>query len=78
MIKINLLGESLSQAGARAASAEPAALYADTGARKSAPIAGVLVGIVVASFGGMYYLYLNNQIDHKKAQAAELQKQLDD
>ncbi|HET8901989.1 MAG TPA: PilN domain-containing protein [Holophagaceae bacterium] len=78
MIKINLLGESLSQAGARAAAAEPAALYAETGARKSLPIAGVIVGLLAASVGGVYYLYLNNQIDQKKAQAASLQKELDE
>ncbi len=78
MIKINLLGESLSQAGVRAAAAEPAALYADEGSRKALPIAGVLVGLAAASIGGLYYLYLNNQIDHKQVQAAELQKTLDE
>lgn len=78
MIKINLLGESLSQAGARAAAAEPAALYAEEGARKSLPIAGVVVGLLAASLGGVYFLYLNNQIDQKQTQAAELQKQLDE
>ena len=78
MIKINLLGESLSQAGARAAAVEPAALYAETGTRKSLPIAGVVVGLLAASIGGVYYLYLNNQIDTKKAQAASLQKELDE
>lgn len=78
MIKINLLGESLSQAGARAAAAEPAALYAEQGPRKSLPIAGVLVGLLAASLGGVYYLYLSNQIDHKRAQAVQLQKTLDE
>lgn len=78
MIKINLLGESLAQAGARAAASEPAALYAEEGARKSLPLAGVglaLVGVVAA---GGYYLVLNNQIDTKKQQAAKLQKELDE
>lgn len=78
MIKINLLGESLSQAGARAATSEPAALYAEEGARKTLPIAGVALGLVGVVAGGVYYLYLNNQIDAKKAQAAQLQKQLDE
>lgn len=78
MIKINLLGESLSQAGARAAAAEPAALYADEGARKTLPIAGVVVGLLAASIGGIYYLYLNNQIDTKKARLAELTHRLED
>lgn len=76
MIKINLLGESLAQAGARAASSEPAALYAEEGARKSLPIAGVLVGLVAASVGGVYYLYLSNQIDQKTKQKAALDKEL--
>ncbi|HZU53668.1 MAG TPA: PilN domain-containing protein [Holophagaceae bacterium] len=78
MIKINLLGESLSQAGARAAAAEPAALYADEGARKTLPIAGVVVGILAASIGGIYYLMLSNQIEAKKVQAAQFQKELDE
>ncbi|HXC16567.1 MAG TPA: PilN domain-containing protein [Holophagaceae bacterium] len=78
MIKINLLGESLSQAGARAAAVEPAALYAETGARKSLPIAGVVVGLLAASIGGVYYLLLNNQIEAKKVQAAQFQKELDE
>lgn len=78
MIKINLLGESLSQAGARAAAVEPAVLYAETGARKSLPIAGVIVGLAAASIGGGYYLWINNQIDAKKVRAAELQKELDE
>ncbi|HET6330222.1 MAG TPA: PilN domain-containing protein [Holophagaceae bacterium] len=78
MIKINLLGESLSQAGARAAAAEPAALYAAEGARKTLPIAGVVVGLAFASIGGGYYLWINNQIDTKKVQAAQLQKELDE
>lgn len=78
MIKINLLGESLSQAGARAAAAEPAALYADEGARKTLPIAGVVVGLLFASVGGIYYLMLNNKIEAQKVQAAQFQKELDE
>ena len=78
MIKINLLGESLSQAGARAATSEPAAFYAEEGARKSLPIAGVLVGLAAAAIGGVYYLMLSNQIDAKKVQAAQYQKELDE
>jgi Tfp pilus assembly protein PilN len=78
MIKINLLGESLSQAGARAAAAEPAALYAEEGARKTLPIAGVVVGLLGASVGGIYYLMLNNEIEAKKVQAAQFQKELDE
>ena len=77
MIKINLLGESLAQAGARAAS-EPAALYAEEGARKSLPIAGVLLGLLGVVAGGAYYLILNNQIEHKKAEVAKFQKELDE
>ncbi|MBS1766796.1 MAG: PilN domain-containing protein [Acidobacteria bacterium] len=78
MIKINLLGESLAQAGARAATSEPAALYAEEGARKSLPIAGVLLGLAGVVAGGIYFLILNNQIEAKKQKAAELQKELDE
>ena len=77
MIKINLLGESLSQAGVRAAAAEPAALYAEEGARKSLPIAGVVVGLLAACIGGVYYLVLNNQIDQKTKQRDAFQAELD-
>ena len=77
MIKINLLGESLAQAGAKAAS-EPAALYAEEGARKSLPIAGVLLGLAGVAAGGVYYLILNNQIESQKEKAAQLQKELDE
>ena len=68
MIKINLLGESLAQAGARAAASEPAALYAADGPRKTLPIAGVVVGLAAASLGGIYYLVLSNQITQKEKQ----------
>ena len=77
MIKINLLGESLAQAGARVAS-EPAALYAEEGVRKSLPIAGVLVGLIGVAAGAGYYLFLSNQIDRKTQEEAKLQHQLDE
>ena len=77
MIKINLLGESLAQAGAKAAS-EPAALYAADGPRKSLPLAGVALGLLGVAGGGTYYLILNNQIQHKQEEAARLQKELDE
>ena len=77
MIKINLLGESLAQAGAKAAS-EPAALYAEEGPRKSLPLAGVALGLLGVAGGGAYYLILNNQIQHKQEEAARLQKELDE
>ena len=78
MIKINLLGESLAQAGARAAASEPAALYAEEGARKSLPIAGVLLGLAGVVAAGGYYLVLNNQIEAKKQEDARLLKELDE
>jgi type IV pilus assembly protein PilN len=76
MIKINLLGESLAQAGARAAASEPAALYAEEGARKSLPIAGVLLGLAGVVAAGGYYLVLNNQIEAKQQEDARLQREL--
>ncbi|HTL97340.1 MAG TPA: PilN domain-containing protein [Holophagaceae bacterium] len=75
MIKINLLGESLAQAGARAAS-EPAALYAEEGARRTLPIAGGLVGLGAASFGAIYFLILSGQISRKEKERDQYQAEL--
>src|SRR5690348_13726911 len=75
MIKINLLGESLAQAGARAAS-EPAALYAEEGARRALPIAGALVGLAFASFGVIYFLFLSGQISRKEKERDQYQAEL--
>ena len=75
MIKINLLGESLAQAGARAAS-EPAALYAEEGARRTLPIAGALVGLAGASIGVIYFLILSGQISRKEKERDQYQAEL--
>jgi type IV pilus assembly protein PilN len=78
MIKINLLGDALSGGAAKGggSAAEPAALYTDEGGQPSLPIAGVLIGLALASLGGIYYLYITNEVkklDERRAQL-ELEK----
>ncbi|GLH72595.1 hypothetical protein GETHLI_10970 [Geothrix limicola] len=83
MIKINLLGDALAQAGAKKggekASAEPVQVYTgEGGSRSSLPIAGVVVGLVFAALGGVYYLWLNNEFtkaEHRKADLERDKKQ---
>lgn len=78
MIKINLLGDALAQGGgAKADAAQDVAIYADEGGRRSLPIAGVVIGLLMASLGGIYYLWLNNEITKKEARQAALQTELD-
>ncbi|MDP1832558.1 MAG: PilN domain-containing protein [Geothrix sp.] len=79
MIKINLLGDALAQSGAKKggdkASAEPVQIYTGEGAgRSSLPIAGVVVGLVLASLGGVYYLILNNQFAKAEQKKADLER----
>jgi Tfp pilus assembly protein PilN len=77
MIKINLLGDTLAQVGAgkKSDKAEAIQVYAEAEAasRSSLPIAGVLFGLVLASAGGIYYVYLNRQVEVAKRTQAELQ-----
>ena len=80
MIKINLLGDALASAGAKKgadkAAAEPAQVYAggEGAARSSLPIAGLIVGILFAALGGLYYVWLNNEFNQAKAKKAELER----
>lgn len=83
MIKINLLGDALASAGAKKGSekptAEPVQVYAggEAAGRSAIPIAGLVVGILLASTGGIYYAWLNNELvkaQQKKA-ALEIEKQ---
>ena len=67
MIKINLLGDALAQSGAKKGSdkgaAEPAQIYTGEGSsRSSLPIAGVVVGLAFTALGGIYFLWLNNEV----------------
>ena len=60
MIKINLLGDALTQGGAKKGASkvvsEPVQVYTgEGGSRSSLPIAGVVVGLVFAACGGAYY-----------------------
>ncbi|MBK9795809.1 MAG: PilN domain-containing protein [Holophagaceae bacterium] len=79
MIKINLLGDALAQAGAKKGgdkgSAEPVQVYTgEGGSRSSLPIAGVVVGFVLAAFGGVYYLWLNSEFTKEEKKQAELER----
>ncbi|HJU84277.1 MAG TPA: PilN domain-containing protein [Holophagaceae bacterium] len=78
MIKINLLGDALAHGAspkAAGGAAEPVALYADEGAQRSLPIAGVLIGLALASVGGAYFLWLNNEVHKLEAQQRILQEE---
>ena len=79
MIKINLLGDALAQAGAKKggdkATAEPVQVYTGEGTgRSSLPIAGVVVGLVFTALGGIYYLWLTNSYAKAEKRKAELEQ----
>ena len=76
MIKINLLGDALAHAGGgkqASSSAEPVGLYTDEGAQKSLPIAGVVIGLALASIGGIYYLWLSSEVKKQETRKIELE-----
>jgi Tfp pilus assembly protein PilN len=77
MIKINLLGDSLAQASARKSDKPEAVqqVYTEGEAttRASFPIAGVLLGVVLAAMGGVYYVYLNGKVETETQRKVELQ-----
>jgi Tfp pilus assembly protein PilN len=79
MIKINLLGDALAQAGAKKpgdkATGEPVQVYTGEGSgRSSLPIAGVIVGLLFTSLGGVYYLWLNNEFTRAERRKADLER----
>jgi Tfp pilus assembly protein PilN len=79
MIKINLLGDALAQAGGKKAgdkaSAEPVQVYTgEGGSRASLPIAGVVVGLLISSLGGVYYLKLNSDFTKAEKKKADLER----
>lgn len=79
MIKINLLGDALAQAGAKKGgdkgSAEPVQVYTgEGGSRSSLPIAGVVVALVITAFGGAYYLWLNSEFTKAEKKKADLER----
>ncbi len=78
MIRINLLGDALAQgAGKKPDGGEPVQVYAEAegAARASLPIAGALVFLVIASGGGVYYLFLNNEVNRALAEKERLEQE---
>lgn len=78
MIKINLLGDALAQgAGKKPEGAEPVQVYAEgeAAARSTLPIAGGLVFLLMASGGGVYYLFLNNEVNRAVAERTRLEEE---
>ena len=78
MIKINLLGDTLLQATAKAAAEkaeQPVQVYGETegATRSSLPIAGVIFGLLLASSGGVYYVLLKGKVEAASRYQAELQ-----
>ena len=75
MIKINLLGDTLAQvSGKKTEKPEAMPVYAEAeGARRSSfPVAGVILGLVFASMGGVYYIYLNGKVEQAQREKVEL------
>lgn len=80
MIKINLLGDALAQGGAKKgadkAVAEPVQVYTGLGgSRSSLPIAGVVVGLLFAAVGGIYYIWLNSEFTKAEKLKADLERE---
>jgi len=79
MIKINLLGDALAQSGGKKggdkATAEPVQVYTgEGGSRASLPIAGVVVGLLLASLGAVYYLWLNSEFTKAEKRKTDLER----
>lgn len=81
MIRINLLGDALAQgAGKKLDKAEPMQVYAqDEGAgRSTLPIAGILFVLLFSAIGGVYYIWLNNEISRSNQKRDQLAKQVEE
>jgi Tfp pilus assembly protein PilN len=81
MIRINLLGDALAQGGGKKADkAEPMQVYAqDEGAgRATLPVAGILFVLLFSAIGGVYYIWLNNEIDRSNQKREQLAKQVEE
>ncbi|MBI1752847.1 MAG: PilN domain-containing protein [Acidobacteria bacterium] len=79
MIKINLLGDALAQAGGKKggdkSASEPVQVYTgEGGSRASLPIAGVVVGLLFTALGGVYYLWLNGEFAKAEKKKADLER----
>ncbi|MCE1229394.1 MAG: PilN domain-containing protein [Firmicutes bacterium] len=76
MIRINLLGDSLVQATGKKDKAEAAALVqSDAPARTSLPIIGIVVGLLLASGGLFYYLWMEREIHQLQEKVEKLQQE---
>ncbi|MDP2876397.1 MAG: PilN domain-containing protein [Holophaga sp.] len=78
MIKINLLGDTLAQvAGKRSEKADATQVYAqgDSPARASLPIAGIVVGLLIASCGVVYYLILDRDLRQAQDKVVKLEQE---
>ena len=76
MIKINLLGDTLAQAGGKKAEkAEPVQVYAETEApaRFTFPIAGLVLGLLFVGAGGVYYMWITKKVEQAAARKADLE-----
>lgn len=81
MIRINLLGDTLAQAGGKKPDkSEPAQVYAqgEGSGRSSFPIAGLVVGLVCASIGLVYYLMLERDVRQAQEKVAILEQEKKD
>lgn len=78
MIRINLLGDTLAQAtGKKPDKAEPTQVYAqgEGSDRSSFPIAGLVVGLVFASLGLVYYLMLARDVRQAEERVVKLEQE---
>ncbi len=78
MIKINLLGDALGSAGAKGGTekggTEPVQVYTGEGVGRSRiPVAGLVVGLLFAAMGGIYYLVLNSEVTRAERKKAALE-----
>ena len=81
MIKINLLGDTLAQLSSKAAEkVDVAPTYAEAEGtqRASLPIVGVIFGLILASFGGIYYVWITGEVDKATRTQVELQNKKKD
>jgi Tfp pilus assembly protein PilN len=78
MIKINLLGDTLTQVtGKKADKGESVQVYAQDqdAKRASFPLAGLLVGLFFVAFGVVYYVGLNKKVEEQTQRKADLERQ---
>ncbi len=78
MIRINLLGDSLAQVtGKKSEKGGDVQIYTqgEGPSRSSFPIAGVLIGLVIASTGGVWYIKVSRDVDEAAQKKAKLEQQ---